>query len=399
MMDKKTFLPGATLGLLGGGQLGRMFAQAAATMGYHVAVLDPGEHSPAAEVSLSQVKAAYDDEKGLEELARKACAVTTEFENVPAQSLARLAAAGLQTAPHADAVAATQDRNTEKAFIEKAGVPTAPHRAVLSESDARSLPAELFPGILKTARLGYDGKGQAVVANAEEALEAWRRFGCVDCVLEKRLALKLEVSVIVCRTLSGETAVFPVAENHHRHGILAYTVLPARIDAETAKRAQDYAERIAHALEYAGVLCVELFILEDGTILANELAPRPHNSGHVTIEACDSSQYDQQVRIMAGLPLGETRQHSPAVMINLLGDLWFDKNGAKREPDWASLCAVPGLKLHLYGKAEARHARKMGHATILGRTLDEALSRAHEAAKLLELPFADELLPHMKENA
>ena len=391
MTTKTPLLPGATLGLLGGGQLGRMFAEAAARMGYHVAVLEPHAPSPAGEVALRQVEAPYNDVAGLDQLARVAQAVTTEFENVPAESLKRLAAAGLQTAPHADAVAATQDRNVEKAFIESAGVPVAPHHALCSDEDLAQIDASLLPGILKTARLGYDGKGQARVSTLEDVRAAWEAFGRVDCVLEKRLALKTEVSVIICRNPMGETAVFPVCENHHRNGILAYTVMPARIDETLAANAQEYARRIADRLNYVGVLCVELFVLEDNTILANELAPRPHNSGHATIEACVTSQYEEQVRAMAGLPLGDTTQIAPAVMLNILGDLWFDHDDNAITPPWDKLLAMPGVKLHLYGKAQARHARKMGHVTVLGSTQSEALARAKTAAELLGLPFANEL--------
>lgn len=385
-MDHDVLLPGETLGLMGGGQLGRMFAQAAATMGYHVAVLEPGATSPADEVALRQIAARYDDAEGLRTLAQTVRAVTTEFENVPAASLRALADAGLRTTPSADAVAATQNRNVEKAFIERAGVPVAPHARVASEADVAALPAELFPGILKTASLGYDGKGQARVANVEETLEAFRAFGGVECVLEKRLALKLEVSVIVCRGLDGATKTFPVSENVHRNGILAVSVMPARIDDATANRAREYAGRIAEALDYRGVLCVELFILEDGSILANELAPRPHNSGHATIDACVMSQYEAQVRVMAGLPLGSTEQHSASVMLNLLGDLWFDEKGEAATPDWAKLLSIPGVKLHLYGKAEARPARKMGHVTVVAPTGELAMARAREAARVLGLP-------------
>lgn len=385
-MDHDVLLPGETLGLMGGGQLGRMFAQAAATMGYHVAVLEPGATSPAGEVALRQIAARYDDAGGLRTLAQTVRAVTTEFENVPAASLRALADAGLRTTPSADAVAATQNRNVEKAFIERAGVPVAPHARVASEADVAALPAELFPGILKTASLGYDGKGQARVANVEETLEAFRAFGGVECVLEKRLALKLEVSVIVCRGLDGATKTFPVSENVHRNGILAVSVMPARIDDATANRAREYAGRIAEALDYRGVLCVELFILEDGSILANELAPRPHNSGHATIDACVMSQYEAQVRVMAGLPLGSTEQHSASVMLNLLGDLWFDEKGEAATPDWAKLLSIPGVKLHLYGKAEARPARKMGHVTVVAPTGELAMARAREAARVLGLP-------------
>lgn len=385
-MDHDVLLPGETLGLMGGGQLGRMFAQAAATMGYHVAVLEPGATSPAGEVALRQITARYDDAEGFRTLAQTVRAVTTEFENVPAASLRALADAGLRTTPSADAVAATQNRNVEKAFIERAGVPVAPHARVASEADVAALPAELFPGILKTASLGYDGKGQARVANVEETLEAFRAFGGVECVLEKRLALKLEVSVIVCRGLDGATKTFPVSENVHRNGILAVSVMPARIDDATANRAREYAGRIAEALDYRGVLCVELFILEDGSILANELAPRPHNSGHATIDACVMSQYEAQVRVMAGLPLGSTEQHSASVMLNLLGDLWFDEKGEAATPDWAKLLSIPGVKLHLYGKAEARPARKMGHVTVVAPTGELAMARAREAARVLGLP-------------
>ncbi len=385
-MHHDVLLPGETLGLMGGGQLGRMFAQAAATMGYHVAVLEPGASSPAGEVALRQIPARYDDAEGLKTLAGTVRAVTTEFENVPAASLRALADAGLRTTPSADAVAATQNRNVEKAFIERAGVPVAPHARVASEADVAALPSELFPGILKTASLGYDGKGQARVANVEETLEAFRAFGGVECVLEKRLALKLEVSVIVCRGLDGETKTFPVSENVHRNGILAVSVMPARIDDATANRAREYAGRIAEALDYRGVLCVELFILEDGSILANELAPRPHNSGHATIDACVMSQYEAQVRVMAGLPLGSTEQHSASVMLNLLGDLWFDEKGEAATPDWAKLLSIPGVKLHLYGKAEARPARKMGHVTVVAPTGELAMARAREAARVLGLP-------------
>lgn len=390
-MNNEVLLPGETLGLLGGGQLGRMFAQAAATMGYHVAVLEPGENAPAAEVSLKHIRAAYDCTEGIQELASHVRTVTTEFENVPADTLKRLAELGVRTTPSASAVSAAQDRNVEKAFIEKAGVPTAPHAAVRSEADVEALDSSLFPGILKTARLGYDGKGQARVRTREEALEAFRGFGGVECVLEKMLDLKLEVSVIVCRDAAGDSVVFPVAENHHKNGILAYTVLPARIDEKTAAEAQEHAKRIAQALDYVGVLCVELFILGDGRILANEIAPRPHNSGHATIEACVSSQYEEQVRIAAGLPLGDTTLRSPAVMLNLLGDLWYDAAGNVREPDWTKLLALPGAKLHLYGKAQPRRARKMGHATFVAETQSEALAHAHAAAEHLGLAFADEL--------
>lgn len=383
MTDSHVLLPGSWLGMMGGGQLGRMFSVEASRLGYHVAVLDPGEVSPAGEVSALRIKKSYKDREALDQMASLCPAVSTEFENVPAASLAYLAEKGCRTAPLAEAVSISQNRNKEKAFIAAAGVPVAPHAPILSESDCQEAPAELFPGILKTARLGYDGKGQVVVDKKEQLLQAYLSLGKVECILEKKLALKTECSVIVCRGLDGETATFPVFENHHLHGILAETVLPARIPDETEALARADAIRIANAMKYVGVLCIEFFVLEDGSVIANETAPRPHNSGHITIEACMTSQFEQQVRTMAGLPLGSTSLKTPGIMLNILGDAWEKADG---EPDWARVLAIPGVKLHLYGKAEPRHGRKMGHATCLGRTLDEALERAKKVARILQLP-------------
>ena len=385
---KATFplMPGSVLGLMGGGQLGRMFAQAAARMGYEVLVLEKGA-CPAAEVSAMHIDAAYTDPAALEAMASQTAAVTTEFENVPAEALSTLAEKGCRTAPAAYAVSIAQDRLDEKTFLEKvAGVPVAPHAAVLSDEDIEGLDEALFPGILKTTRMGYDGKGQAQVADKREAHEAFKAMGGRFCILEKRLPLANEVSVIVCRGADGRAVTFPVCENHHRNGILAQTVIPARVPDEIAARARGYAETIAQALQYQGVLCIEFFVLTDGSIVANEMAPRPHNSGHATIEACETSQYEQQVRAMAGLPLGETTLVTPAVMLNILGDAWFDEEGNKREPDWAGVLALPGIKLHLYGKKEARRARKMGHLTAIGENVETALARAKAAARVLGLP-------------
>lgn len=383
-------LPGATLGLMGGGQLGRMFAQAAATMGYHVAVLEKSD-CPASEVSATHVKAAYTDTAALREMKTLTAAVTTEFENVPADALALLAAGddGCVTAPAADAVSIAQDRLDEKHFLEAtAGVPVAPHAAVLREEDADELSDDLFPGILKTTRLGYDGKGQTTVRSKADVKAAFRAMGGVACILEKRLPLASEVSVIVARGMTGDAVTFPVFENHHKNGILAETVVPARVAESISEEVRGYAEKIAHALHYTGVLCIEFFILEDGRVVANEMAPRPHNSGHATIEACVTSQFEEQVRAMAGLPLGSTDLVQPAVMLNILGDVWYEtKDGAdvKREPAWADVLAVPGAKLHLYGKTEARRARKMGHVTCVGKTVEEALSRAKQVAAILHM--------------
>ncbi len=386
MTTQKPLLPGTTLGLMGGGQLGRMFAQSAATLGFHVCVLDPAEHSPAGEVALKQLTGAYTDPELLLAMKELVPAVTTEFENVPAKSLEFFEEAGLTVAPPSSALAVTQDRNLEKAFAQKAGAQVAPHHAILSEADIDAVDESLFPGILKTARLGYDGKGQATVTNREELRTAFHKFGSVDAILEKRVDLALEVSVIVARNRQGEIATFPVSENKHRNGILAVSILPARVDEDIARLARQQAALIASELNYVGVLCVEFFVLKDGTLLVNEMAPRPHNSGHATIDACVTSQYEQQVRTMTGLPLGDTTQHSPAVMLNILGDEWFDETKTFREPAWDKVLAIPGAKLHLYGKTEARLARKMGHVTVVAKTLADALAKARQVAAILKLP-------------
>lgn len=385
-MNKKLPLnPGEMLGMMGGGQLGRMFAIEAAYMGYHVTVLEPGEMPPAAEVSLKHIAEPYLSESGLDRLARESSAVSTEFENVPAQALNRLAKETF-VAPPGNAVAVAQDRNAEKHFIEtSAHVPVAPHCQISSEQDIEAADESLFPAILKTARLGYDGKGQVLVDDREQLREAFTTLNKVDCILEKRLKLFKEVSVIVARSYNGQTATFPVCENRHRNGILAVTVMPARISETISDQARQYATQIVDALNYVGVLCVEFFVLEDGTLVANEMAPRPHNSGHATIDACWSNQFEQQLRCMTAQPLADTTQHSAAVMLNLLGDIWFDGEN-HREPDWSSVLAIPGVKLHLYGKAQARKARKMGHVTCLGKTIQEALQRAQDVAKVLGLP-------------
>lgn len=324
-MNKKLPLnPGEMLGMMGGGQLGRMFAIEAAYMGYHVTVLEPGEMPPAAEVSLKHIAEPYLSESGLDRLARESSAVSTEFENVPAQALNRLAKETF-VAPPGNAVAVAQDRNAEKHFIEtSAHVPVAPHCQISSEQDIEAADESLFPAILKTARLGYDGKGQVLVDDREQLREAFTTLNKVDCILEKRLKLFKEVSVIVARSYNGQTATFPVCENRHRNGILAVTVMPARISETISDQARQYATQIVDALNYVGVLCVEFFVLEDGTLVANEMAPRPHNSGHATIDACWSNQFEQQLRCMTGQPLADTTQHSAAVMLNLLGDIWFD---------------------------------------------------------------------------
>lgn len=378
--------PGSWLGLLGGGQLGRMFCMAAQSLGYKVCVLDPGADSPAGAVADDHIAADYLDEQGLAELARRCRAATTEFENVPAAALAFLAQ-HCSVSPDAESVAIAQDRIAEKRFLDSCGIAVAPYAVIESETDFDRLDARLTPGILKSARLGYDGKGQARVATPDAARMAWREMQRVPCVLEQMVPLKQELSVVVCRARDGSTATFPVAENEHRGGILAVSIVPARVADVTAQRARSAAVTVAERMRYVGVLCVEFFVLDDGRLLANEIAPRPHNSGHYTIDACVTSQFEQQARIMAGLPLGDTTQTLPAVMLNLLGDIWFD-GASKREPDWPSVLAVPGAKLHLYGKKEARIGRKMGHVTCLGPTLEEAVQRGQRVAQALGLQGA-----------
>ena len=359
----KPLLPGATLGVLGGGQLGRMFAQAAQRLGYTTVVLEPEPNAPAAQVSPSPIVSAYDDASGLAELAKRAQAVTTEFENVPAAALTQLAA-HVPVRPQADAVAIAQDRRREKAHFTACQVPLAPHAVIASEADLAAVSPTLLPGILKTARLGYDGKGQRRVAHAGELAAAWAALGPAPCVLEQLLPLDFECSVIVARGADGQAVHLPVQRNLHREGILALTeVGPGAVPEALSEALVAAAHTVAQGLDYVGVLCVEFFVLRDGRWVVNEIAPRPHNSGHYSMDACDVSQFDLQVRTLAGLPLTAPRLHSAAVMLNLLGDLWFAQGETAQTPPWADVLALPGAHLHLYGKHEARAGRKMGHVT------------------------------------
>ncbi len=381
--------PGDWLGLMGGGQLGRMFVHAAQAMGYRVCVLDPTPDSPAGQAADEQIVASYDDPGALDQLAARCGAVTTEFENVPAGALSRLAQR-VRVSPAPDAVGIAQDRVLEKRFIAAQHIPVAPHAVITRIDDFRNVDPGLLPGILKTARLGYDGKGQVRVDSIDAAREAWSRLNGVACVLERMLPLRQEVSCIVARGADGDSATFPVAENEHRNGILAVSVVPARVAPEVERQARHYATRIADALNYVGVLCVEFFVLEDsgtGRLVVNEIAPRPHNSGHYTIDACVTSQFEQQARILAGQPLGSTAPMAASVMLNILGDVWFE-NGTQRTPDWSAVLRVPGAKLHLYGKADPRPGRKMGHVTAINGTVEAALSRANEVARVLGIAAA-----------
>ncbi len=388
-MTLKTILPGQTLGVLGGGQLGRMFVHAAQRMGYYTAVLDPDAASPAGLVSHHHIRADYLDAQGLAELARVAAAITTEFENVPAQALAQLAATR-PVAPGGDAVSIAQDRAREKAHFTRCGVPCAPHAVIETQQQLSGVAGDLLPGILKTARLGYDGKGQVRVATREALARAWDDLRRVPCVLEKMLPLATECSVVVARGADGQMVHLPVQLNLHRAGILAVTeVHEGVLPPARAQQAIDATRAIAQGLGYVGVLCVEFFILQDGSLVVNEMAPRPHNSGHWSLDACDVSQFELQVRTLAGLPLVPPRQHGPAIMLNLLGDLWFREGSqVAAEPDWAAVLALPGSHLHLYGKTEARAGRKMGHLTFTGPDVATVRANALRACAVLGLePF------------
>lgn len=393
-MTRLALQPGATLGVLGGGQLARMWSHAAQSMGYRTAVLDPDVHSPAGLISHVHVPTAYLDPQGLARLASECQAVTTEFENVPAQALAQLQA-HLPVSPSPAAVQVAQDRALEKAHFVRCGVPVAPHHVLAHADDLPTVPNHLLPGILKTTRLGYDGKGQVRVNTRTELAAALAQLqnGHADvvCILEKRLPLAGECSVVLARGQDGDCVYLPVQINQHRDGILAITeVFEDALPAATAQHAIDAATHIARELDYIGVLCVEFFMLQDGPdkdalgpLVVNEIAPRPHNSGHHSIDSCDLSQFALQVRCMAGLPLTQPRLHSPCVMLNVLGDVWWLGGRNDQAPDWAAMLALPGVHLHLYGKTDARPGRKMGHITITASSITQARTVGAQVAAML----------------
>jgi 5-(carboxyamino)imidazole ribonucleotide synthase len=376
-------LPPATLGVLGGGQLGRMFALAARHLGYGIVALDPDPDAPVRHVVDTHLVAAYDDPVALDELAARCAVVTTEFENPPAASLDHLAAR-TTVAPASRAVSIAQDRIAEKAFLVAARVAVAPYAPVRTEADLDAAVAACgFPALLKTARLGYDGKGQRTMASAGELGEAFAALERVPCVLEACLELDGELSVVAARSATGEVRAFPVAENRHVGGILDLSVVPAAVAPALAEEAVAIAGAVLEALDYCGVLAVELFVV-GGRLLVNELAPRPHNSGHWTLDACRTSQFEQQVRAICGLPLGDTTLVAPVAMLNVLGDVWSAPEAdSEREPDWAAVLAVPGTKLHLYGKRTPRPGRKMGHVNVLGPTVDDACAGAERVRAIL----------------
>ena len=371
-------LPGSTLGMLGGGQLGRMFVVAARSMGYEVIVLDPDIHSPAGGLSSEHLARAYDDHEALDYLAEHCAVVTTEFENIPADTLAYLARS-VAVHPSADALQIAQHRLREKDFFRAQGLDTAAFLAIDSEADIDNARDFEFPAILKTSTLGYDGKGQVVCERFEDLAAAFQRVGASACVLEQRIELACEVSVVLGRSLSGEVSCFPIAENRHANGILDVTLVPAAISDSLADKALDAATRIANGLDYCGVLAVEFFISTDGRVLVNEMAPRPHNSGHYTNDACVTSQFEQQVRMVCDLPAGSTHLHSPVAMLNLLGDIW-PSDGI---PAWDEVLQQDLAKLHLYGKKEARPGRKMGHINCLGASREDTIALLEKVRQLL----------------
>lgn len=385
--------PGAMLGLLGGGQLGRMFTMAAQSMGYRVTVLDPADNGPASSVAERHLRADYLDRDALRELGSSCAAVTTEFENVPAESL-KILAQHCVVSPGANSVAIAQNRILEKNFLVTNGFKVAPYAVMEDLKGSAASPVssvgrlghpnpkrleDLFPGLLKVSRLGYDGKGQIRVNSVSELDAAFISLDSEPCVLERLLPLECEVSVIVARGFDSIAVTFPVSENRHQNGILDVSIVPARLSPVLIRQARDTAISIARKLDYHGVLCVEFFVLSGDQLVVNEIAPRPHNSGHYTIDGCVTSQFEQQVRVLAGLPLGSTAPHGAAVMVNLLGDLW--RGG---EPEWEQVLRYPNVKLHLYGKSEARPGRKMGHYTVLAETAEAALQLGLEIKQSLD---------------
>jgi 5-(carboxyamino)imidazole ribonucleotide synthase len=362
-------LPGATIGVLGSGQLGRMFAIAARRMGYRVHTLSPDEDTPTGQVADLEIQASYDDLDAVSQFARNVSVVTFEFENVPAPT-AEAAARCAPVRPSGSVLHTTQQRIREKSFLTKAGLPTTPYREVRSLEGLKPALADLgCPAILKTAAFGYDGKGQFRIESdtPDSIAEAWNAIGKQKAVLEAFIDFDREISVVAARGEDGQFVHFGAIENQHSRHILDVSISPARVSSQVAKEAVDLARCVLEELEVVGVLCVEFFVAHDGSLLINELAPRPHNSGHLTVDACITSQFEQQLRAVCGLPLGSTEMHRPAAMANLLGDLW-----ANGEPDWAAACAFPGVKLHLYGKLVPRPGRKMGHLTALNNDPEEA---------------------------
>ena len=371
-------LPGATLGLLGGGQLGRMFTIAARTMGYEVIVLDPDTESPAATFATEHLCAPYTDTDALARLARECAAVTTEFENVPATSLESIAQ-HIPVRPSADNIRIARDRILEKMTIRDIGLKTVEYHVILTREDFESaLQAISLPAILKTATLGYDGKGQIMISQPSDLDTAFYTLGAKPCVLEQRIDLASEISIVLARSICGHIEVFTAAENRHTNGILDISIIPARVNPTVASNAEKMARMLAEELDYCGVLTVEFFVDKDDRLMINEMAPRPHNSGHFTLDACQTDQFQQQVRTLCGYRPGKADLASSAVMVNILGDAW-----QQGTPAWSDLLVNPGVFLHLYGKKEPRKGRKMGHFTCTGEKVEDLLEQAIKLKRTL----------------
>lgn len=375
--------PGATLGVFGGGQLGRMFTHAAQRMGYRVYVFTPHRASPAGMVADHEHVGLLSDVRSVASFALSVDAATLEFENVPTESIA-VAEQHTPVRPGSHVLAATQHRVREKTFLVDAGVPVGPFAPVNSLDELRTAAASIgLPAVLKTAQMGYDGKGQRVLRNENDLVTAWTAIGPGECILEAFIDFTREVSMLVARGVDGQTVLYGPIENEHANHILDVSVLPAPgTTPEVAAEAGRIATAVAEHLDAVGLICIELFERADGSLLVNEIAPRPHNSGHLTIEGCHTSQFEQQVRAVAGLPLGLPDSVAPAAMANLLGDLWFDTEGTPREPNWPAALAA-GASLHLYGKESPRPGRKMGHLTVLGESPEAASEKARVAREAL----------------
>ncbi len=397
-LPSSTLRPGATIGIFGGGQLGRMMAMAGRSMDYHTVSLDPSNNCPAAQVTDHHITAAYDDLNAARELAERSDVVTYEFENVDATAI-ELISQLKPVHPSPSVLRICQDREIEKTTLRKLGVPVPDFRIVDSVASTSRAVSELTEAsvdaqdttrfVIKTTRWGYDGKGQRVVDTPSEAASAFEQLGGstdVPVIVECFVDFSMEVSVVCARDHNGAMLPFPVSENIHVGGILDTSIVPARCSEETKKRAINVARRIAEGLDVVGLIAVEMFVARNGSVLVNELAPRPHNSGHYTIEGCETSQFEQLMRILAGMPMGEVGLRQPTVMVNLLGDVWEAADGV---PDWESVLSIPRAHLHLYGKSEYRQGRKMGHITTTSDTVESALDAANAARNAAARTKAD----------
>ena len=368
--------------MLGGGQLGRFFVTSAQNLGYQVTVLDPDQKSPAGLIADVHICAEYDDQGALDQVINTCFAVTTEFENIPFATLEYLEKS-LIVRPSSHAVSIVQNRIKEKKFLADNKFPVGPFHIIESEDHINQAPDNIFPAILKIAQFGYDGKGQIHVANSNELREAFIKSNYASCILEKKLSLEIEVSVITARSISGNHVFFPIAENEHVNGILDTTISPGRVSDDIACKVRKYAHEVAIKLNYIGVLAVEFFIVEDNVYI-NEIAPRPHNSGHYSLDACTNNQFDLQVRALTDLELLDPGFHSNTVMINLLGDTWFKENKL-RDPNFNILLNEPGVNLHMYGKEEPRKGRKMAHFNLSGDNLNDLLVKATSLKQKLSI--------------